>query len=164
MIIRLIGIISYLLLRLRYRIKVIGYEKIEAKKGESILFLPNHPALIDPVLTYSLLQKRFRPRALIDENQLKNPIMGFIGKEINALAIPDLSKVGPKGKDIIHAALNEIVESLKRGESMLLYPAGQIYRKGREDLRGASAVFRILNELPNQKIVLTQPIWLSVAV
>ncbi|RXE61832.1 hypothetical protein ED352_14780, partial [Muribaculaceae bacterium Isolate-002 (NCI)] len=58
------------LIALRYRVRVEGLEEVRAANdGRPILFMPNHPALMDPVLVYSRLIS-FRPRPLADEWQI----------------------------------------------------------------------------------------------
>lgn len=156
----LIGFIIRILLKFRYQIKLNGFDKIKNEKGKGVLFLPNHPALIDPFIVYTTLMKKFAPRVLIDERQSQRPGMRYICKKINALPIPDISKSGAAGKSKVQEAINEIVKSLKNGDQVLLYPAGQVYRKGREDLRGASAVQQILEELPDTRIVLIRTVGL----
>ena len=50
---------------LRYRIRVKGLDEVVARYGrKGILFLPNHPALIDPVILNTVLWGRFKPRSL----------------------------------------------------------------------------------------------------
>lgn len=156
----ILGFVLRVLLRLRYKIKLHDFEKIKPENGKGILFLPNHPALVDPFIIYTTLMKKFSPRVLIDERQSERPGMKYICKKINALPIPDVSKVGSAGKSKIQGAINEIVKSLKNGEEILLYPAGQVFRKGREDLRGASAVQQILQEYPETRVVLIQTVGL----
>ena len=39
-----------MLIALRYRVEVTGLDEIAPASGQGILFLPNHPALIDPVI------------------------------------------------------------------------------------------------------------------
>ena len=63
------------LLRLRYTIEVEGLEAVRARDdGRPILFLPNHPALIDPALVYMSLAG-FAPRPLGDERQVEQPVI-----------------------------------------------------------------------------------------
>ena len=53
------------LLRLRYRIRVEGLREIKRSLRDDqrpILFLPNHQALIDPVIITSLLFNAFAPQ------------------------------------------------------------------------------------------------------
>lgn len=160
MINKLIGFLISLLVKLRYRVKLHDFDKIKLENGKGVLFLPNHPALIDPFIVYTTLMKKFAPRVLIDEKQSQRPGMRFICKKINALPIPDISKSGIAGKSKVQEAIHEIVVSLRNGDQVLLYPAGQIFRKGREDLRGASAVQQILQEYPETRIVLIRTVGL----
>ena len=47
---------------LRYRIRVKGLDEVVARYGrKGILFLPNHPALIDPVILNTVLWGKFKP-------------------------------------------------------------------------------------------------------
>ena len=156
----ILGFFIRLMLRIRYRITLHDFDKIKDEKGKGILFLPNHPALVDPFILYTTLMKDFAPRVLIDERQSQRPGMRYICKKINALPIPDVSKVGAAGKSKVQEAINEIVKSLKNGDHVLLYPAGQVFRKGSEDLRGASAVQQILQEIPDTRVVLVRTVGL----
>ena len=67
-------------LSLRYRFEVVGLEAIRAKGRHGILFLPNHPALGDPVLMLSLLYGDFAPRSLADEYQIDRPIIRTLAR------------------------------------------------------------------------------------
>ena len=149
------------LLWLRYRVRVTGRKEIAARGKTGILFLPNHPALIDPVIVLAHLLGTLRPRPMGDEDQIDRFFIRWLARRINVLPIPDPAKVGAAGRDRIEAALNEIIESLRRGENVLLAPAGRLYRSRLEDLRGASAVERILQAVPDVRIVLvrTRGLW-----
>ncbi|PCJ57613.1 MAG: hypothetical protein COA79_15315 [Planctomycetota bacterium] len=154
MIINFIAFITRVLLRRRYKITIEGLDKIDPNKN--YLILPNHPAFIDPLITYTTFMKLLKPRVLIDEKQSQRPGMNYLSKKINALAIPDVSKVGTSGKAKVRAVLDEIIKSLKNDDSVLLYPAGQVYRKKEEDLKGTSAVHQILEECPDVNILLVR--------
>ena len=65
---------------LRYRIRVKGLDEVVARYGrKGILFLPNHPALIDPVILNTVLWGRFKPRSLVTEKQIRTTILKRIG-------------------------------------------------------------------------------------
>jgi len=51
-------------LSLRYKIDVKGLDKLKFKGG-GVLFLPNHPAEIDPIIINVLLAPKFYPRPLV---------------------------------------------------------------------------------------------------
>jgi acyl-[acyl-carrier-protein]-phospholipid O-acyltransferase/long-chain-fatty-acid--[acyl-carrier-protein] ligase len=147
------------LLSLRYDITVKGLDKITDLKG--ILFLPNHPALIDPVIVVSVLNPKFSPNILVDENQLKRPGMGLVKNHIKMNPIPDVTEVGVKAKENIKKALKTLADKLKDDENVLLYPGGRIYREKNEQLPGTSGVSQILKMNPKSKVVLlrTTGLW-----
>ena len=76
---------------LRYRIRVKGLDEVVARYGrKGILFLPNHPALIDPVILNTVLWGKFKPRSLVTEKQIRTTILKRIGWRIRLLALPDM--------------------------------------------------------------------------
>ncbi len=150
-----------LALRLRYHIVVRGMEKIPATHAGGIIFLPNHPALIDPVICLTELYGKFRPRPLVDLDQGKNPVARLALKRINPIMIPDLHRNGRDSRSGIKQAMTEVVTALKQGDNIVLYPAGRIYRSAREDLGGNSGVEYILNNATGVKVVMvrTSGLW-----
>lgn len=149
------------LLSLRYRIRVTGIEQIAARGSRSILFLPNHPALIDPIIVGTVLHRRFRARFLADRDEVDRPVVSALADRIGVLRMPDLAKRGPSAKAEVEAAVNEMIASLRRGDNFVLYPAGHIYRGYLEDLRGNSGVERILDAVPEVRVALvrTRGLW-----
>ena len=72
---------SRAVLRLRYSIEVFGVQDVAAKGTRGILFLPNHPALMDPVIVMSELHRHFQPRSLADKDQVEPPRRELPGPE-----------------------------------------------------------------------------------
>ena len=161
MILRLLSALVRGLLRLRYRIQVDGLEQIVAKGRGGILFLPNHPALIDPFIVWSELSRYFRVSSLADKDQMDRPILRWVAPHAGVRMVPDPLKYGEACQAEVERALADCIAGLRRGENLLLYPAGRIYRKGREDLGGNSAVEFILKNMPELRVVLirTQGLW-----
>lgn len=175
-----LGILLRALLSLRYRVTEQGLDDIPAMRPETrqrlkeeraapesgavppihaastgILFLPNHPALIDPLLVYSRLAG-LRPRPLADQRQLSGFLQSLAGRIVRAVPIPDLEKDGRRGVQGVREGLETIIGALQKGDNVLLYPAGRIYRTGRESLGGNSAVAKIIETLPDVRIVLVR--------
>nr|CBX27763.1 hypothetical protein N47_C18210 [uncultured Desulfobacterium sp.] len=146
---------------MRYYLKVTGLETIKKKTGKGILFLPNHPALIDPVIIMSLLHKKFKPRPLGDEAQTNRPFIRLIMKHLRPVIIPDMEKSDRSKSEQIRLAINDIVKALKDGDNVLIYPSGHIYRSYLEDVGGNGIVDHILKEIPDIQIVLvrTKGLW-----
>lgn len=157
----MLNIVVFLLrifLRMRYRVTIKGLDRLKsADPRRGILFLPNHPALIDPLLLYVNLHARFRPRPLADEDQVDIPVVRSVMKMVRCVTIPDVISKGRYGRDEVLAAMAEITRSLKRGDNVLLYPAGRMYRSRREAVRGNGGVAAILKQTNNDiRVVLVR--------
>jgi len=149
------------LLWLRYRITVRGLKDVAARGRKGILFLPNHPALIDPIILQVVLRKPFRPRALADETQISRPVIGTLARRTGVLVMPDPARQGAAARDVIDQVIARCVDALRAGDNLILYPSGHAYRSRHEDLRGNTAVETILRQLPDVRVVLirTRGLW-----
>jgi len=141
-------------LRLRYRIRAKGFRQIIAKGRSGILFLPNHPALVDPVIVLTELQSTFHPKSLADKDQIDLPIVRWLARKTGVRPLPDVAKYGEACKDEVQRIIQDSIAELKAGQNLLLYPAGHLARGRYEDLGGASAVKTILEQLPDVRVVL----------
>lgn len=143
----------------RYRIKVVGLEKINPetlKKPGGVLFLPNHPTIfVDPVAaTLAILPKK-RIRPMVVEYMYYYPIVNSLMRFMNALPIPDfdVSSNSIKRKKS-EQVIQDVINGLKHGDNFLIYPAGRIKLSAYEAIGGASGVHRILQEAPETNVVL----------
>ena len=144
------------LLSLRYRLKVTGLKAIRAKGQSGIVFLPNHPALGDPVVVLALLYGGFAPRSLADEYQISRPVIRSLARWFGARPLPNLERRGVEAVDGTRHALAETIEGLKHGENLLLYPAGHIKRGCLEDIGASSGVKAVLDGVPGIRVVLVR--------
>jgi len=142
------------LLSLRYRVRVTGLKKVLGKGDSSILFMPNHPALIDPVIVMSRLFKHFAPRPLADEVQVDRSFLRPLMKTINAVLIPDLKKSGNKGRKSVIEGVQKIISGLQNGDNILLYPAGKLCHSRYESIGANSSVDLIVKRVPDARVVL----------
>jgi acyl-[acyl-carrier-protein]-phospholipid O-acyltransferase/long-chain-fatty-acid--[acyl-carrier-protein] ligase len=145
-----------ILLSLRYKVEVRGLEKIAADDTRGTVFLPNHPALIDPVIVMSTLCTSFAPRPLADASQLANPLVGQLMKIVQPITIPDIAADGRGSHAKVKLALEEVVNCLERNQDVLFYPAGRVYRSMKEDLSGKSGVEYIINQVPRSRCILVR--------
>ena len=142
---------------LRYRVTVKGLDEVCRLYGRhGVLFLPNHPALIDPVIMSSVLWRRFHPRALVVEKQIRASVLKHFWRRLRILPLPEMGVTGLSGYDAVVAQITCCIEALKSGDNLLMYPAGRIYRSKMEKLRGNGGVARILTEDPQAKVVLVR--------
>lgn len=144
------------LLSIRYKVKVIGLDQIKKDKEQGMVFLPNHPALIDPVLVMTTLYSKFSPRPLSDTGQANKPFIRYLMKIINPITIPDLKSDGRASRGKVKAALGEVVNCLNNCEQVIVYPAGRIYRSELEDLAGNSGVEHIIKSGVKARYILVK--------
>lgn len=146
---------------LRYRVSVEGKDAVAQREGRGILFLPNHPALVDPILVRLHLEKPFEPWILADQDRVSGGFTAWITRKAKAMPLPDPNKYGEAAKRKVEEALDACAEILKRGENLMLYPAGHLMRSQLEDLGAASAVATLLKKAPGTRIVLirTTGLW-----
>ena len=145
-----------LLLSLRYRIQIRGIDCIPKNKG-GVLFLPNHPAEIDPIILGARLWKSFRPRPVVLETFYHMPLANRIMKIMRAFPMPDMtSGTGSTKND----ALIKLSWAYRRLWIMailsLMYPSGKLMRSSLELLGAASGVKRALESCENIQIVLVR--------
>ncbi len=150
-----------LLLRLRYRITISGLDAVRLKGCRTVLFLPNHPALIDPFILRATLQPGFAPHALADRDTINRPVLRQLTRLLGVIPILDTSRYGQEALGAVEEAMTRCTGCLNAGENLMFYPAGRIYRSKFEDLAGKSGVERILREVPNVRVVLirTRGLW-----
>ena len=145
------GVIS-----LRYRVRVRGIDAVKNRDdARPIIFLPNHPAMIDPLLVCAMLSY-FKPRPLADESQINKPIVSWFAGLLNTVPIPDLRSAGRGARKGVLVALKRCVDALKGGDNLLFYPAGGVTRDGREHIGTNGGLFRLLEQAPDCRIVLVR--------
>ncbi len=149
------------LMRLRYRIRVSGLDEVARRGKRGILFLPNHPALVDPPIIISELYQQFAPRVLADKDQVDRFFVRWVARVIGVRTLPDPAKHGDASRAEVERVLRDSIAILKGGENLLLYPAGHLCRSRLENLGANSAVESILKELPDMRVVLirTRGLW-----
>ncbi len=152
----LLRTITRWLLSLRYRVNISGLEAVAAKGKKAILFLPNHPALIDPIILSAYLRGSFAPRAIADKDQVDRFLIRWLARRTGARILPSMTKYGSAVRSEVEKVLDESIEDLRRGENLLLWPGGRAYRSYLEDLGGNSAVELILQRCPDVRVVLVR--------
>lgn len=145
------------ILSLRYAIEVKNLHLIAKDKRKGILFLPNHPAEIDPILILLLLAKEFHPRPLVIEHFYYLKGVRFFMNAVRALPLPNLSYSTNKWKlKQMEKCLKVVTDSLEKGENFIIYPSGHLKTEGHEVIGGNSFIHRILETLPDTRVILVR--------
>lgn len=150
--------------RRRYDVRVEGLELME--EGKTYLVLPNHPAIMDPMLvTAELYRTPLRP--LADELFFRN---SFISKKVlktlDAVLVPDLRKhATAKGAGIARALNGVVTDALASGRSVIFYPSGHIWTEPREEIGTRQLAYNVCRALPENVRVIgvrTTGLWGSI--
>jgi acyl-[acyl-carrier-protein]-phospholipid O-acyltransferase/long-chain-fatty-acid--[acyl-carrier-protein] ligase len=133
--------------RRRYAVSVEGLECLET--GKTYLVLPNHPAMVDPmIVTAELWRTPLKP--LVDEQFFSTGIVApAVLRTLGGVPVPDLRKHRSKAGASIARGLGDLVKgTLTAGGSMIFYPSGHIYTENREDIGTRQLAYNICRELP----------------
>lgn len=153
------------LIALRYRVKVKGWEHLTShhfKGAGGILFLPNHPAEIDPVILESLLWSRFHPRPLVVEHFYHLKGFKILMDMVGALPLPFMENQANKWRaQKVEKQFGCIISALKNKDNFLIYPSGGLKKTEAELIGGASFVHKLVQAVPEAHIVLvrTSGLW-----
>ncbi len=148
------------ILRLRYRVEVRGLDGIARRGTEGILLLPNHPALIDPVILAAWLYRPFQPVFLADRTQVGRPVIRQLARRLGVREIPDVKAEGASARHRVAEQLDALAEDLRAGRNVVLYPSGHLQRGRHEDIRGNRAAHDLARKVPEARVVLVRTVGL----
>jgi long-chain-fatty-acid--[acyl-carrier-protein] ligase len=142
-------------LSLRYKVTIEGLTSISSPRG--VLIIPNHPAEIDPVIVSTHLWDLLHPQPVVLETMYNLPALNPMMRAIKAIPMPDMEfDSGPYKRKRISAALDDVVNRLRNGENILIYPSGRLSVTGEERLGAASGIYSILREYPDVPILMVR--------
>src|SRR5262245_11890437 len=113
----LLWLFARLVLPLRYRIRLHGWENLRDLTGGTLI-LPNHPAYIDPTILLTTLWPKLRPRPMLAERMFLSPWFYPFMKLLNALRVPDLDRPSADARQRAEQAIQDAIAALKRGENV----------------------------------------------
>lgn len=150
----------------RYKVKIQGLEKLNPEtlsKPGGILFLPNHPTVfVDPTLVALAVLNKYPIRPMIVEYMYYLPIVNYVMRKLNAVPIPNFNTSSNSLKrKRSEKVIQTVIKDLHAGDNFMIAPAGKTKSTGYESIGAASAVHRIIQEVPEANIVLvrTKGLW-----
>ncbi len=152
--------ICWLLSKIRYRVRLVGADKLRSLKGP-VLVMPNHPGNIDPPMLLSYLRLPGGLRPTVYSGAWRMPILRPFLWLVRALEVPEIVQPSRQALQQVQQVLDRIAEAIQRGENILLYPSGRIQRRGIEEIGGNRAAAEVLQKCPHVHIVLirTRGLW-----
>ena len=149
----------------RYRVETEGLDRLDATK--TYLVLPNHPAMVDPMLVGTALG-RIPLKPLADELFFRT---GFLApkilKTLGAVAVPDLrTHRSERGATIARGLADLVLTTLGAGGSVIFYPSGHIQTAcDKEEIGTRQLAYNVCRQLPDGVEVLgvrTRGLWGSI--
>lgn len=157
---RLFWAFCRLLLSFRYRTRVEGLEQLKSLEGPTLV-IPNHPAYIDPPLVSSHIHLHKPLRPLVFSGTYRMLFLRPLMALVDAFEVPDMSSQSRDAQTKALAMIDSVVDRLKAGDCMLIYPSGRLQRGNVEVVGAARAVHDIVARVPNLNVVRvrTRGVW-----
>lgn len=134
------------LLKSRYKLKFKGEDVFDSQKP--VLLLPNHQAVVDPMLLVTKLAKKAIAVPVMTESYYDIPVLKLFFKKWGVVRVADLQK-GSRDTNVLSGIATGVKEALAEGRTVLLYPAGQITGQGFEKIFNKKSAYQIVQELPD---------------
>jgi 1-acyl-sn-glycerol-3-phosphate acyltransferase len=134
-----------LLLRFRYKISIKGSEIIQ--NNSPILFLPNHQALIDPIILLSQIYRFSTATPVISEKYFDVPLAKWYFKRMGAVRVSDL-ETGNRDTQVLKSITRSVYKGFRRKKNIVIYPSGQIAGQGFEKIFNKKAAYHIVRTIP----------------
>ncbi len=148
---KFITFIIRVLIRFRYKVVVKGSEVFQ--NNSPALILPNHQALIDPVILLSHLYRYTTVTPVIAEKYFDIPISRTFFQYLGAIRVSDLQS-GSRDTQVLKVITRSVIKGMKRGNNVVLYPGGQIAGQGYEKIFNKKSAWHIVRKLPDDTLVI----------
>lgn len=134
------------LLSLRYRVSIEGKALLKSKSP--LLFVPNHPALIDPLLLLGHIYRYTNAIPVITSSFYDLWFVKWFFVAWGAVRVSDLER-GSRNLNVLDDIQKGVLKAFDDGKNVVLYPAGQIARQPHERILNKKSVHEVVSQLPN---------------
>ncbi len=141
-----IFLIGRLILRLRYRVKIRHKSCID--KNRPVLFLPNHQAVVDPMILVSFLYPHKKVVPVVTSTYYDLPILNRFFKNWGAVRVSDL-EAGSRNVNVLQDITKATSFAFKHNKSIVIYPSGQISNQGYERILNKKSAYEIVKQMPD---------------
>ena len=161
----------------RYAVAVEGMEVVKSESScgaagvralpKSYLVLPNHPAMVDPMLVATTFG-RLSLKPLADESFFRTGVFApLVLRTLGAVAVPDLRKHrSAAGASVARGLTGVVLKALDGGGNVIFYPSGHIQTEADVESVGTRQLaYNVCGELPPDVRVIgvrTRGLWGSI--
>ncbi len=144
------------LMRLRYRVRTDGLDALPRPDGRGVLFLANHPTLVDPFLLETELHRDWAPTLVSGRDHTVHGVLRWLARAFGVCALPDPAVHGAGCRAALDRELTDLAARLGAGQRLLMFPGGRLSRQKTEDLADNSVLEAVLRQAPGTRIVLVR--------
>jgi long-chain-fatty-acid--[acyl-carrier-protein] ligase len=143
------------LLSLHYKVEVKNLEAVKGLKGGIVC--PDHVALVDPPLFLTSIARHVVPRPVAYSGMYNVPYLKPLMKAVRTLPIESTwDGISDWKRYKIRRSMDQIRAAVESGDTLLIYPSGQLRGGEIEQLGGKSSVYDIIRQFPGQPLVLAR--------
>ena len=113
-----------------------------------MLFLPNHQALIDPVILLSQIYRFSTVTPVISEKYFDMPVASWYFKKMGAVRVSDL-ETGSRDTQVLESIINSVFEGFRQNKNIVIYPSGQLAGQGYEKIFNKKSAYHIVEKMPD---------------
>jgi len=142
---KVLAFLVRILLRVRYKITINGSGIIH--KDQPVLFLPNHQAMIDPIILLSQIYRFSSAIPVISEKYYDYPVVRLFFRRWGAVRVSDLEK-GSRDTGVLKTITRSVLKGFRREKNIVIYSAGQLAAQGYERIINKKSAYAIVLSLP----------------
>lgn len=139
------------ILSLRYKVTVKGAEQL--KNASPVLILPNHPALVDPIILLSHIYKYSNAIPVISSSFYDIPVLKSFFSRLGAVRVSDLDG-GSRNINVLNDISRAVLKGFKRDKNIILYPSGQLASQGYTKIFNKKSAQKIVNKAPDNVTII----------
>jgi long-chain-fatty-acid--[acyl-carrier-protein] ligase len=128
------------LLRIRYKVEVRGGEQLKSSAPK--LILPNHQAIMDPILLFAHLYKYTTAVPVVTATYYDMPGGKQLFSAWGAVRVSDL-EAGSRNTNVLQQIVKSVNQGLDMNKNIVLYPGGQIAGQGYERIFNKQSAHQI---------------------
>lgn len=143
------------LLSMHYKVEVKNLDVLRGIKGGIIC--PDHVAYTDPPLLVTNIARHVVPRPVAYAGMYNIPFLKPLMQAVRTLPIESTwDGVSDWKRYKIRRSMDAIRAAVEAGDTLLIYPSGQLRGTETEQLGGKSSVFDLIRQFPGQPLVLAR--------
>lgn len=159
LLLKLMQIVTRIALSLRYKIEIRGKDVLSDPRlrEKGILVLPNHAALIDPFILMAIYGFDTNLCPLVTEKYYNYPFANFFMRLARVKPVAQFDTAISEYKiQSAEKLFKSVVDDLKNGAHILLYPSAALKVTPEEKVGGRSLAYQTVQEAPETEILLVR--------